>query len=87
MTPRSYIYIYIYIYKHIHTWAFLVVQMMAKNLPAMQETQFNPWVGRIPWRREYLPTSVFLPGEFHGETSLVGYSLWGCRELDMTKAA
>ena len=76
-----------YIYKHIHTWAFLVVQMMAKNLPAMQETQFKPWVGRIPWRREYLPTSVFLPGEFHGEMSLVGYSLWGCKELDITEAA
>ena len=37
---------------------------MVKNLPAMQETPgFNPWVGKIPWRREWLPTPVFLPGE------------------------
>ena len=31
-----------------------------KNLPAMQETRFNPWVGKIPWRRDRLPTPVFL---------------------------
>jgi len=35
---------------------------------------FNPWVGKIPWRREWLPTPVFLPGEYHGQRSLVGYS-------------
>ena len=38
----------------------------------------------IPWRREWLATPEFLPGEFHGQQSLVGYSLWGCKELDMT---
>jgi len=42
----------------------------------MQETQVNPWVEKIPWRREWLPTPVFLPGEFHGQGSLVGYSSW-----------
>ena len=36
----------------------------------------DPWVGKIPWRREWLPTLVFLPGEFHGPKSLVGYSPW-----------
>ena len=41
---------------------------------------FNPWVGKIPWRRERLPTSVFWPGELHGL-----YSPWGCKELDMTE--
>ena len=45
-----------------------------KNLPAMQETGFDPWVGKIPWRREWQPTTVFLPGEFHGQRSLVGHS-------------
>jgi len=35
---------------------------------------FNPWVRKIPWRREWLPTPVFLPGEFHGQKSLAGYS-------------
>ena len=41
---------------------------------------FNPWVGKIPWRRERLPTSVFWPGEFHGL-----YSPWSCKELGMTE--
>ena len=39
---------------------------LVKNLPAMQEPGFDPWVGKIPWRRERLPTPVFWPGEFHG---------------------
>ena len=34
---------------------------------------FNPWVRKIPWRREWQPTPVFLPGEFHGQRSLAGY--------------
>jgi len=37
----------------------------------------DPWGGKILWRREWLPTPVFLPGEFHGQRSLVGYSPWG----------
>ena len=48
-----------------------------KNLHAMQETEFDPWVGKIPWRREWLPTLVFLPRESHGQRSPVGYSPWG----------
>ena len=39
----------------------------------------------IPWRRKWQPTPVFLPGEFHKQRSLVGYSLWGCKESDTTK--
>ena len=38
---------------------------------------FNPWVAKISWRRKWQPTSVFLPGEFHGQRSLVGYGPWG----------
>ena len=41
---------------------------------------FNPWAGKIPWRREQLPTPVFWPGEFHGL-----YSPWGLKELDTTE--
>ena len=41
---------------------------------------FDPWVGKIPCGREGLPTPVVLPGEFHGQRSLVGYSLQGCKE-------
>ena len=46
---------------------------------------FDPWVGKIPWRREWLPTPVFLPGEFHEQRNLVGYSPWGRKESDMTE--
>ena len=43
-----------------------------------------PGVGKIPWRRKWQPTAVLLPGESHGWRSLVGYSPWGHKELDMT---
>ena len=43
---------------------------------------FNPWVEKIPWRRKWLPTPVFLPGESHEYRRLVRYSPWGCKELD-----
>ena len=46
---------------------------------------FDPWVGKIPWRRERLPSPVFWPGEFHGQRSLEGYSPWGYKESDMTE--
>ena len=36
--------------------------------------EFHPWVGKIPWRTEWLPTALLLPGESHGQRSLVGYS-------------
>ena len=58
---------------------------MVKNLPAMQETRFNPWVGKMPWRREWLPTPVFLPGEYHGQRRLAGYSPQGRKESDITE--
>ena len=47
--------------------------------------QVDSWVGKIPWRREWLPTPVFLLGEFHGQRSLAGYSPWCCKELDTTE--
>jgi len=50
---------------------------VVKNLPWVQETKrcrFDPWVGKTPWRRAWQPTPVFLPGESHGQRSLVGYS-------------
>ena len=46
---------------------------------------FNPWVGKIPWRRAWTPTPVFLPGESHGQWSLVGYSPRGHKESDTTE--
>jgi len=44
-----------------------------------------PWVRKIPWTRDWLPTPVFLPGEFHRQRSLVGYSPWGLKELGMSE--
>ena len=58
---------------------------VVKNSPAMQETcrrlGFNPWVGKIPWRRKRQPTPVFLPGKSHGQRRLVGYSPWSHKRV------
>ena len=64
----------------------LVAQTVNK-LPAMQDTWLrDPWVGKIPWRRKWQPTPVFLPGESHGQRSLAGYSMGGHTQSDTTKA-
>ena len=47
--------------------------------------RFDPWVGKISWGRKWQPTPVLLPGKFHGQRSLVGYSRWGCKESDTTE--
>ena len=47
--------------------------------------RLNPWVGKIPWRRKWQPTPVFLPGERLGQRSLAGYSPRGCKESDRTE--
>ena len=58
---------------------------MLKNLPAyVRECEFNPWVGKITWRRKWQSIPVFSPGKFHGQRSLAGYSLWSRRESDTT---
>ena len=46
--------------------------------------EFDPWVGKIPWRKKWQPTPVFVPGESRSQRSLVGYSPWDCKESDMT---
>ena len=58
---------------------------MVKNLRAMQETQVQFLIRKIPWRRKWQPTLVLSPGESHGQRSLVGYSPGGHRESDMTE--
>ena len=47
--------------------------------------EFDPWVGKIPWRRTWQPIPVFLPGEFQGQRSLAGYSSQGRKESDTTE--
>ena len=49
--------------------------------------EFGPWVGKIPWRRKWQPTPVFLPGKSHAQRSLVGYSPSGRKESDTTEHA
>ena len=46
---------------------------------------FNPWVGKILWRRKWQPIPVLLPGKSHGQRSVVGYSPWGRKESDMNE--
>ena len=68
-------------------WGSQVV-LVVKNPFAMRETgrlEFDPWVGKIPWRRAWQPTPLFLPGESHGQRSLAGYSPSGHKESDMTE--
>ena len=59
--------------------ASLVAQRL-KHLPAVRETRVPSLGGKIPWRRKWQPTPVFLPGESHGRRSLVGYSPRGRKE-------
>ena len=49
------------------------------------QRRFDPWIGKIPWRRKWQPTPVLLPGKSHGQRSLVGYCPWGRKELDTTE--
>ena len=54
------------------------------NIEKVTES-FDPWAGKIPWRRQWQPTPVLLPGASHGRRSLVGYSLQGRKEADTTE--
>ena len=64
--------------------ASLMAQMI-KNPPAMQETQVQSLGQEDSLEEEMATHSVFLPRKFHGQTSLMGYSPWGCKELDTTE--
>ena len=65
------------------SWAFLVAQRV-NNLPAMEETQVRSLGHEDPLEEEMATHSNNLPGEFHGQRSLVGYSSWGHKESDTT---
>ena len=62
-----------------------LVAQMVKRLSTMRRPGFNPWFGKIPWRRKWQSTPVLLPGISHGQRSLVGYSPRGRKESDMTE--
>ena len=61
--------------------------LVVKNLLTNERRRcgFDPWVGKIPWRRKRLPTPVFWPGEFYRQRRLAGYGRWDCKESDMTE--
>ena len=56
---------------------------MVKNPPAKAGDTED--MGSIPWRKKWQPNPVLLPGKSQGQSSLVGYSPWGCKELDTTE--
>ena len=62
-----------------------LVTQMVKNLPTVQETQVRSLGHEDPLEKGMETTPVFLPGEFHGQRNLMGYSPWDCKELDMTE--
>ena len=64
-----------------YSWVSLVAQLINRIHLQCRRPGFDPWVGKIPWRREKLLTPVFWPGELHGL-----YSPWGCKESDMTES-
>ena len=71
-----------------HCWGGLPVVLVVKNPPvsAGDRSGFDPWVRKIPWRRAWQPTPVFLPGESHGQRKLAGCCPLGHTESDKTEA-
>ena len=74
-------------YIHVCICTYIYVELpwwLSHKEPTCQcrKREFHLWVGKIPWRREWLATPVFLPGKSHGQRSLLGYSPWSCKELD-----
>ena len=68
-------------------WTSLLAQRQRIHLQckSQRRQRLDPWVRKIPWRRAWKPTTVFLPGESHGQRSLAGYGPWGRKESDMTE--
>ena len=58
---------------------------MIKNLPAMRRPWFDPWARKIPWKNEWLPTPLLLPGESQGQRSQAGDSSCGHKESETTE--
>ena len=64
----------------------LVLRNPPANAGRRKRSRFDPWVRKIPWRRAWPPSPVFLPGESHGQRNLAGYGPCGCTESDTTEA-
>ena len=67
-----------------HDW---VTELNWTECRRCKRRQFYPLVGKIPWRRKWQPTPVFMPGKSHVQGSLTGYSPWGRKESDTTEVS
>ena len=63
----------------------LVVKDLPTNVGDIRDSGSIPGLGRSPGARKCQPTPVFLPGDSHGQRNLAGYSLWGCKESEVTE--
>ena len=93
MCTWTYIYTYTCLYIYIHTRKYVYMNLGLllwlrwwRICLQCRKPRFDSWVGKIPWKREWQPTLVFLPGEPHGQRSLAGYSPWGRSESDTAEA-
>jgi len=87
----SYLFIHFLVYINMDSWIFILLvetypQLGLSRWLSGKERRrgFDPWVRKIPWRKKWQHTPIFLPGESHGQRSLVGYGPWGPKESDMT---
>ena len=82
---------YTHTHTHTHTHMCMVSQIAQQRIHlqcrSFRRRGFDPWVGKIPWRRAWQPTPVFSPGESHGQRRLAGYSPRGRKESDVTEAS
>ena len=71
------------LHTHTHAHARVLLWWLCDKEPACQgrRCRFNPWVRKIPWRRKWQLTPVFLPGKSHGHRGMVGYSPWSCKRV------
>ena len=75
-----------YCFLSMRNFSSLFSGIMVKSLPAVGDPGLvRPSVGKIPWRRKWQPTPVFLPGAFHGQRSLAGCSPWGRQESEAAR--
>ena len=77
----------VYTHTHTHTHTHTASQVASWSRICLQcrRHRFDPWVRRIPWRRKWQPTPVFLPRKSQGQSSLVGLNPWGFEESDPTE--
>ena len=76
---------YYYGFIHLPRWCLLIVKTPPASADDIKDMSSIPRSGRFPWRRKWQSTPVLLPGESHGQRSLVGYSSWSHKGSDMTE--